>query len=88
MIPEISIRIWEIQVAISEDQVKFYGVQSEISRKIYAVHEILHSPPRLLKSTRQWPPRARVVLLHLLFDRLALHWSHISPDFGFSLLNS
>jgi len=26
--------------------------------------------------------------LHFLLDRLALHWSHISPDFGFSLLDS
>jgi hypothetical protein len=26
--------------------------------------------------------------LHFLFDRLALHRSHISPDFGFSLLDS
>ena len=26
--------------------------------------------------------------LHLLLERLARHWSHISPDLGFSLLNS
>jgi hypothetical protein len=26
--------------------------------------------------------------LQFPFERLALHWSHISPDLGFSLLDS
>jgi len=47
-ISRISIMIREIQVAISEDQVKSLRMQSEIWREICAIHQITQSTAALI----------------------------------------